>query len=867
MIILKALNIEELSQELQNDIVDEIQEIKEFKLEDAKELLEEHDSKLEHRELYNYIRNGQENRIVRNEFYHPTNSPVLVGFDLRNYPRGNSNTRSDYLDGLPANQIRPTAAVFNQFKAAEIIDNIKEYLLNESWRPNHESPFNDQDLNIMRKLLKILESLDVDKEREGDEANTEILDKLFGNISAIEILDGQTRQKFYDYWKDTNKNYVKLVEAFNTMEQAWLSNFTMDRLATGSITLGAFGQNEIPDDIKEQIENIRDELAEKETVIPNYIISMPVIASEANLDEDKIKYLITSYLEFIGESNIPIKLRPYSKRVEPNIKLEEEAHREEGDERETAQDRASVEDQTMRTIETEEQEAQDIAQRRLEQIENYDEVDPYFAILLAKNPKLIKVSENIITQAIEQITDLYEYEESDVGSEIKQLHLKQIDKFMSLYKTAANIADNPPFYLHVTDNPDNVKAIETAFAIAKQQQIGIQSNRIGETNIDVKSLTYKNAVDYINEETIKLMTLLGEMIEVTNKTTRLPLKRPKGGRIVAAGQSAFVNPSFIERSASRGEANKKLISAIPGVLNALQDYYFTPLGSEYVVFDDLPEFATSTAYRKTKVILDKSYNNLLVQSLVKDEIIVVRDKDFNKITAFFKELRKGSELEYNNLLEEKASLALNGLLKVYGGLYKEVDDEGASIRDIIIDKYETLFGAILYDLAEADLSPEELVEEKWEDEGHLLSHYRDKYNQEEYDIENLYTLLVDPTYETLIAKSDSESNHVIDAVKRLKNELTRSEIKDTMREISKAMLDTYDTLRMLLNKKVYKGSLDIDDYDEVDFVIRKIQNDNKVNIMVSEIESVLCKQESYEKIAKCVGFSEEIVYKIKGLFR
>lgn len=866
MIILKALNIEELSQELQDEITLEIQEIAEFKLEDAVELLEEHDSNLKPRELLHYIRNGQENRRVRNEFYHPTNSPVLVGFDLRNYPRGNSDTRSDYLNELPANQIRPTARVFNDLKKEEIKNNLNEYLLNESWRPNHEEPFNDQDLNIMRKLLKILDSLDVDKEREGGEPSTELLDKLFGNISSIEILDGQARQQFYDYWEDVDKKYVELVKAFNTMEQAWLANFTMDRLSTGSITLGAFGQNEIPDDIKEQIENVRDELKEKEVVIPNYVIRMPVISSEANLDEDKIKYLITSYLEFIGESNIPINLRPYSKRETTSIKLEEEAHREEG-ERETTQDRASLEDPTMQTIETEEEEARNIAERRLTQIENYDEVDPYFAILLAKNPKLIKVDENIITQAVEQIADLYEYEESDVGVEIKQLHLDQINRFMNLYKVATNIANKPPFYLHVTDNPDNVRAIETAFAIIKQQQVGIQSNRIGGDNIDVKSLTYKNAVDYINKETIKLMTLLGEMIEVTNKTTRLPLKRPKGGKIVAAGQSGFVNPSFIERSSSRGETNTKLISSIPGVLNALQNYYFTPLGSEFIAFDDLPEFATSTAYRKTKVILDKSYNNLLVQSLVKDEIMVVRDKDFNKITEFFKELRKGSELEYNEIIQAKASKALSGLLKIYGGLYKETEDTEESIRDIIIDKYEILFGAILYDLAEADLSPEELATEKWTGEGNLLSYYKDRYNQEEYDIENLYTLLVDPTYETLIAKSDSETNHVISAVKRLKNELTRSEIKDTLSEISKAMLDTYDTLRILLNKKVYKGSLDIDDYDEVDFVVRKIQNDNKVNIMVSELEEILNKQESYEKIAKCVGISEEIVYKIKGLFR
>ena len=866
MIILKAvLNIEELSQELQNDIADEIQEIREFNLEGAKELLEEHDIQIKPKDLFNYIRNGQENRIIRNEFYHPTNSPVLVGFDLRNYPRGNSNTRSDYLHGLQPNQIRPTAAVFNQFRAEKIINSLEEYLLNESWRPNHDKPFNDQDLTIIRKLLKILQELDTGREREGEAANTENLNKLFGNISAIEILEGQTRQKFYDYWEEINKNYAKLVEAFNTMEIAWLSNFTMDRLLEGSITLGSFSSTEVPDDVKEQIENIRDELAEKDVVIPNYVIRMPVISSEANLDEDKIKYLITSYLEFIGESNIPTNLRPYSQRVSPTIKLEEEAHKEEGEARESDQDRGSIEDPTMNTIETEEEEAQDIAQRRLETIKNYDEVDPYFAILLAKNPKLIKVNENTIEQAIEQISDLYEYGESNVGQEIKQLHLKQIDRFMNLYKTAANIANSPPFYLHLTDNPDNVKAIETALSIANQQQVGIQSNKIGENNIDTKTLSYKNAADYINTETIKLMTLLGEMIEVTNKTTRLPLKRPKGGKIVAEKQTAFINPSFIERSSTSGELNEKLISSIPGVLKALQEYYFTPLGSEFVVFDDLPEFATSTAFRKTKVILDKNYNNLLVKKLVEDEIMVVRDKDFDKITKFFKELRKGSEVEYNKLLADKATNAINGLMKVYGGLYEEKDDEDSSIRDIIIDRYEDLFGAILYDLAEADLSHEELISEKWGD--HLLTYFVNRYNQQEYDLENLFTLLADPTYETLIAKSDSESNHVIDAVKRLKSELSRTEVKDTIGEISKAMLDTYDTLRMLLNKKVYKASLDIDDYDEVDFVVRKIQNENKVNIMVSEIESVLCKQESYEKIAKSVGFSEEIVYKIKGLFR
>jgi hypothetical protein len=867
MIILKqVLNIEDLPEDLQQEIIDEINEpIRAgigFTIQDAEELLNEYEVEIPADRIFQYVNNGQYNRMTRNEFYHPTNSPVISRLGLGNYPRGNSNTRSDYIADINRSEIRPTAALLQEQVLVDTIRQLEIYLQNEPSRgEGHEPPFSEQDIQNMERILNVLQDLDIEREETDIEINIEKLTKLFGDIAGIEILEGKVREQFYQYWKETNVKYEQLVKAFASMEDAWMTNqITVDLLAGKEVIIGI--QQEIPKDIKDQIKEITETLKDKEIIIPNYIVQMPVIASRANEDEDKVKYLIVSYLEYLTEERIPKRLRPYSKRIETDVRLDPE-RRDEGGRQELPQERAAIPDPG--TFETEEEMNIQVEEDRLEQLTKIDEVDPYFAILLARNPKLIKVDEGLIQRAVDEIVNLYEYEESDIGQEIRETHLQQITRFMDLYKTAANIANNPPFYLHITDDPVNVKAIKNAFLSAKQKTIGVQYAKAGEDKWSVKPSEYEDAIKFINTETIKLMEVLTEMIEVTNNTTQLPLKRAKGGTREAAGAVAFTTPTYVERQSKLGEINKKLIKTIPLVMTALREYYFIPLSSKYVILDDLPEFALSTNYRKAKVILDKSFNNLLVQSLVQDEIVVIQANDVKKITAFFKELRKGTELEYSNALKDKASSALEALLKLYGGLSKHEDKEGNSLLRILIDNYESLFGAILYDIAEADLRPENLIDEKWE--GHKLSYYVTRYDESQFEIENIYSLLIDPTYESFIAKADSETNHIRSEVKRLKYELTRSEIKDLAHELAKSMLEAYDTIREINNKQIYKASLDIDDYDDIDFLIRKIRKDNKINILINEIESVLCQQESYEKIAKCVGFSEEIVYKIKGMFR
>jgi len=863
MIILKQFNIENLSPEIQEQIEEEINELTLITKEDINELIEELDIDIDSRALYRYIRNAQENRITRQEFYDPR-STLMSRFDIPNYPtRNDTDARSKHIHSLKRSDIRPVAAILKPETLEQTITFLEESKENTPAISTGEQdkPFNEMDINNIDMLLNILNELDITATRSSSKVNIQNISKLFGDISDIELIEGPTREQFYEYWKGVDKKYKQLIDAFSSMEQAWLSTFTMDRLSGGTLTLGQGGSSEVPQEIREQIEEINETLKANKVIIPNYIINMPIIKSPANTEEDKVKYLITSYLEFSGESNIPTKLKPYSKRTTSNIHLEEST-KEEGEEKELPQELASIPD--SQTYESEEALSQSLAESRLSELESFDEVDPYFAILLAKHSKLIRIDENIIEKAVTEIVNLYDYGDRE---EIQKLHLKHINRFMKLYKVADQIANQPPFYMHLIDDPSNVRAIEIALHTANKKEIGVQYVDIGDnaSNIQIKGLKYKSAVDFLNKETIKFMDTMYQMLEISSKTTRLPLARPKGGQRQAPGTVAFTSPTFIEKPSQIGEVNVKLIKAIPNVLVALQDYYFAPLGSNQVALDDLPEFALSSSYNKVRVQLDKSYNNLLIKSLLKDEVVTLHARDVNKITRFFKELRKGTELDYSELFAEKASSALEGLLKLYGGLSKETNFDGDSILREIIDKYEILFGAILYDYAEADLNPENLENETWE--GHKLSYYKQRYEQSDFDIENLYSLLVNPVYESLIAKAESENNHIIKAVKVLKNELNRSEVKDIVREIQKSMLNVYDTLRELNEMEIHKGYLEIDDFEDVDYVIKKIKDKDDLSILVKEIEEVLTKQESYDKIAKSMGLSEEIIYKIKGLFR
>ena len=85
--------------------------------------------------------------------------------------------------------------------------------------------------------------------------------------------------------------------------------------------------------------------------------------------------------------------------------------------------------------------------------------------------------------------------------------------------------------------------------------------------------------------------------------------------------------------------------------------------------------------------------------------------------------------------------------------------------------------------------------------------------------------------------------------------------------ITQAMLQATDMLRKMVGKRIYKSNLDISDIDNLSYVIDLVKSENKVDIYGVDIYNIVNSQSSFNTLALDYGISEEVIYKIKGMFR
>ena len=107
---------------------------------------------------------------------------------------------------------------------------------------------------------------------------------------------------------------------------------------------------------------------------------------------------------------------------------------------------------------------------------------------------------------------------------------------------------------------------------------------------------------------------------------------------------------------------------------------------------------------------------------------------------------------------------------------------------------------------------------------------------------------------------------------RLKNELRsnrRLQQPDEIENmsISKAYISALDTLRIAKGEQIYKGYLLLEDVDDIDFVSNMIKKEDRIDIFAKDIEGIVESTNSFNTISKSFGVSEEVIYKVKGMFR
>ena len=82
-----------------------------------------------------------------------------------------------------------------------------------------------------------------------------------------------------------------------------------------------------------------------------------------------------------------------------------------------------------------------------------------------------------------------------------------------------------------------------------------------------------------------------------------------------------------------------------------------------------------------------------------------------------------------------------------------------------------------------------------------------------------------------------------------------------------AYIVALDNLRKIEGKRIYKGFLHLDDIDDIDYVSDLIKKENNVDVFVRDIEGIVESDSSFNTLSKTYGVSEEVIYKIRGLFR
>ena len=99
------------------------------------------------------------------------------------------------------------------------------------------------------------------------------------------------------------------------------------------------------------------------------------------------------------------------------------------------------------------------------------------------------------------------------------------------------------------------------------------------------------------------------------------------------------------------------------------------------------------------------------------------------------------------------------------------------------------------------------------------------------------------------------------------DETAKDKIQQDKVRLQKAILTVHDYIRKINNQQVYYGTLDVDDVSDMDYLITKIENEDKIELNTIEIINMVNSIDSHNNISKSFGVSELVVYKVKGLCR
>ena len=695
--------------------------------------------------------------------------------------------------------------------------------------------------------------------------DTKKLDELFDGFRKYQLEDAGDRKKIYEYWAGTDAT-------FKSFEEIVIEMPIMDaviRLKRGD-----------PEQARTSMDNTRKVILEKYSKvidkinnlkIPKYTITYP---TPPTMDQYSQEVSLVKLAGDLVYQITRVDTKEYREIFSRGISADEVDIQ---DETQYAQNENPGDNTTTSSVDYDVQ----VGEELIAEVEMIEKMADPLSLLAAKlNKSQLYVEDGLATKVEEKVVEeLSEYlQNPDILDMVKESYLDQIKEFVGEIKS--DFVKEGPYTFMILDDKKNSSILSKfksdtekyKFTLEYYQPV-TQDNNIKLILKTVEKNSYGAYISSVNEMANELFDTIVEIKNILPEArfNRNVARKPFATRPGSARTASLSGGNYIEQPGEFAETLQEESDLTYGFFEQLvsifNQYYFDIIDTRYLFEMDKPNFIQSDSYKKIAALSTKTGTSVragIRRAMVKRANINITDDDFTKLSEFFEGLKRYSQLE-----TQKAIEIFESVTPVFRKLYLIDLPASDSRRKQITSINENLtnyMGKLLFEILVAS-------QRISEDEANISVSYKgkslDQYRDSQSDITQLKIFDVLEDEEFIEYARD---NGLATPLRKLKRTLRRNPLKIT-RNLSdkdamyKAYIDALDTLKSNRGEKIYKAYLDFNDVGDVEYVLELIEKEDRIDLYARDIEGIIKSYDSFNTLSSYYGISDDIIYKVKGLFR
>lgn len=488
--------------------------------------------------------------------------------------------------------------------------------------------------------------------------------------------------------------------------------------------------------------------------------------------------------------------------------------------------------------------------------------DPLFMLESIKDSDFFAVDEQILSR----MYDFYEemIGANDFSQEVKEMLLDSFEVFIK--EINIGIENREKYYLPILDNNiDDIKRfreiiskgenvrVDTISYEYKYLRIDINEDNLPDTILEEGGMySYPALCAKINSDAKNAFDTLSNMIERQPRTF-LSRKNVKAlgyqstGTDYLSGKGANIT-GLIPESKMVSEYAKYLIETI------VQPLYIEEMNGRFFFGKDVPDFIKTEGYTQLKDSVKKTVG----RQIRTQGVSVIEPEDLDYLTKYFKSLKMYSRVDLTTLRSQSKNAVevFNKIANLAATSRKERTRYNERIQDAL--------GNIIFDIYETQGIDATQINTVFIDKP--IKEYQNVVD-DNLIITYLMELVSDPDFIKYANREGGMQKNLAELKKTLQSGILGKIYDEEKMDLSKSYTVATDMIRKSKGLSVYKAYMDINDIDDVDYVIDLIYKEDRVDIYAHDIETILTLNISNDTMASGVGLNPNVIYKIKGLFR